>query len=208
VQVVIAASQKGGAGKTSLVRNLAVAANTARQPAAILDTDPQGTLTSWWNRREPETPYLVSGGSAAEIRDTLDRLRASGVGSVWIDTPPSVHGWIGELVALADLALIPVRPTPDDLDAVGQTIDLVDAAGVAFAFVISQAKPRTRLAADAYPALAQHGKVAPAALHDRVDYASAALRGLGVTEHAPRSSAAEEIGQLLKYVRKQLARGR
>ena len=59
MDIIVAASQKGGAGKTTLIRSLAVATQQAYGSTAILDTDPQGSLTSWWNRREAQEPALV-----------------------------------------------------------------------------------------------------------------------------------------------------
>lgn len=203
MHVVVAASQKGGAGKTTLVRNLAVAAAADGAQVALLDYDPQGTLTGWWNRRQAETPILAA-VDRAQMHTGLEKLRAAGMQQVYIDTPPSVHPWIGEVIAHASLVIVPVRPSPDDLDAVGPTLDLIEAARVNFSFVVMQAKARTKLAVEAVPALAQHGKVAPIIIHDRTDFPTAAARGLGVTEHAEGSSAADELRALLAYVNTQL----
>ena len=144
VFTVVVASQKGGAGKTTLARNLAAAAGVG---AALIDTNPQGSLTDWWNRRQAEAPALarLDGDMAAG----LAALAEGGMRLVLVDTPPSVHPWLSDLLRLADLVLIPVRPSPDDLAAVSGTLDLVEAAGRPFAFVVSQAKPGTILAREA-----------------------------------------------------------
>jgi chromosome partitioning protein len=199
-RLLVVACQKGGAGKTTLARNLAVAAGEA---VALLDLDPQGSLTAWWNRRGRETPALAT-ARPAELPELLARLGAAGVELVIADTPPAATAWLGEVLRLADLALVPARPSPDDLDAVGATLELLEDAGCPFVFVVAQAKPRTRLALEAVPALAQHGRVAPVVVHDRVAFAEAALAGLGVTEHDPDGQAAAEIGALLTYLRKHL----
>ena len=197
---IVVASQKGGAGKTTLARNLAVAAGAG---AALIDTDPQGSLTDWWNRRQAETPALAR--LDGDMVAGLAALAEGGIELALIDTPPSVHGWMTDLVRLADLVLIPVRPSPDDLAAVEATLDLVEAAGRPFAFVVSQAKPGTILAREAVPALAQHGRVAPVIIHDRVEFPTAAIEGRGVTER--ESPGAEEMRQLLHYVMTQLRKG-
>jgi len=200
MRVVTVTSQKGGSGKTTLVRNLAVAAGDSTM---VVDSDPQGSLSSWWNRRAAETPRLaqITADNAGEV---LDRLRDAGVKLVIVDTPPSVHPFVGDLVRYSDLVLIPVRPSPDDLGAITPTIEIVEAAAKPFAFVLSQVKPRTRLAVEALRVLAEHGKVAPAVLHDRTEYATAAIGGLGVTEADPDGKAAAEVSDLLAYVSKQL----
>src|SRR3954466_15627920 len=59
MNIIVVASQKGGAGKTTLLRSLAGAMQQRGEAPAILATDPQGSLTSWWNRRQEESPALV-----------------------------------------------------------------------------------------------------------------------------------------------------
>ena len=71
--------------------------------------------------------------------------------------------------------------------------------------MITQAKPRTGLAAEALRVLAEHGRVAPAILHDRADYPVAAVSGLAVTEAAPDGKAAQEVTELLRFVDRQLS---
>jgi chromosome partitioning protein len=202
MHVIVVANQKGGSGKTTLCRNLAVAAGT---DVALIDRDPQGSLTSWWNRRQADTPALIT--AASPLPDVLNALYEAGMKAVFIDTPPSVNPAIKEILALAHFVLIPVRPTPDDLDAVGPVLELIEASGVGFGFVLSQAKTRTRLALEAVPELAQHGKVAPVVIHDRVDYPTAAIDGRGVTEMAD-GPASVEVKQLLQYVMTQVRKGR
>jgi chromosome partitioning protein len=66
--VIVLASQKGGAGKTTLAAHLAVAAEAAGDgPAVLIDTDPQGSLSAWWNVRKAEVPVLAPMTSARAI---------------------------------------------------------------------------------------------------------------------------------------------
>lgn len=198
MQVVVIANQKGGSGKTTLARNLAVAAGNA----VLIDRDPQGSLTAWWNRRAADEPPLVQ--IQGTLAATIEALRKASVELVIIDTPPAVSPALAETIEQADLVLIPIRPTPDDLDAVGPILDMVEGAGRSFIFVLSQVKPRTRLAADALAALAQHGRVAPVFLHDRVDFPTAAISGQAVTELPAAPAAEREVRELLEYVRTQM----
>jgi chromosome partitioning protein len=200
MQTIVVASQKGGSGKTTITRNLAVALG---EDVALIDTDPQGSLTAWWNRRDAETPALIS--IANGLSATLDALREAGMKLVLIDTPPSAHAFVADVIGLADLVVVPVRPTPDDLDAVGPTLDMIEAAGRNFIFIVSQAKKRTRLALETVPALAQHGKVSPVVIHDRVEFPTAAIDGRGVVEVGD-GAAATEINDLVAYLRKQLGK--
>src|SRR5271155_4233979 len=85
MRVIAFASQKGGVGKTTLVGHLAVEAERrGAGPVALIDTDPQGSLASWWNQREVETPLFVM-FDLARLDIQLAELRAHGVKIVMID---------------------------------------------------------------------------------------------------------------------------
>ena len=78
MHVIVLASQKGGAGKTTLAAHLAVAAEAAGDgPAVLIDTDPQGSLSAWWNVREAETPALAP-TTIAELPEKLAALAEAG----------------------------------------------------------------------------------------------------------------------------------
>ena len=127
----------------------------------------------------------------------LAALRARGCNIVLIDTPPAVSGIVAAAIAVADLVVIPVQATPDDLRAVGVT---VQAAEAALLFVINRVKPRARLTADAAVALSQHGAVAPAFVFDRVDYAAAKIDGQTAPELEPDGRAAAEVAALWDFI--------
>ena len=98
-------NQKGGAGKTTVCRNLAVASGSH---VAVIDRDPQGSLTAWWNRREASTPILAT--VQGSVPDTLDALREAKIRTVFIDTPPSVHPGLVELAEPARFELRDLDP--------------------------------------------------------------------------------------------------
>lgn len=200
MKILVIASQKGGAGKSTISANIAVAADAQGWPVVLMDTDPQGSLTGWWNVREADSPALAA-ATLQELPDKLDALRNAGVQLVVIDTPPSATQAIAEVVAHADLVLIPVRPSPNDLRAVGQTVDIVRVAGKPFLFCVTQAKATAKLTAQAVAALSAHGEVAPALLGDRVDFASSMIDGRTVIETDPRGRSAAEINALWKLVK-------
>ena len=152
MKILVLASQKGGAGKTTLAAHLAVAAEQAGAgPAVLLDTDPQGSLSAWWNSREDDTPALAA-ASLAELPAKLRALAEAGFKLAVIDTPPAITEAIRDVVKLADLVLIPTRPSPHDLRAVGSTVDIAQETGRPFAFAVTQAKPAARLTVQAVAA--------------------------------------------------------
>jgi chromosome partitioning protein len=201
MKTILITSQKGGSGKTTLVQLLSVEVERAGDgPAWIVDTDPQGTLSQWHDRREHDSPQR------AEIH--LDNLAAGlknmegrGAAYCFIDTAPTISSQSAALIDLADLVLIPVRPSPADLWASAQTVALVKDAAKPFIFVITQAKHQATITAQTIAALSKHGPVADAFIADRVLYAGAMTGGLTAPELSPRSPAAAEVAQLWQNVK-------
>jgi chromosome partitioning protein len=204
MHTVVLASQKGGAGKTTLAAHLAVAAEEAGAgPVVLIDTDPQGSLSAWWNVREANRPALAP-CPIAELRSKLAALADAGYQLAVIDTPPAITEAIRAVVELADLVLIPARPSPHDLRAIGSTVSLATGASRPFLFALTQAKPNTRLTVQAVTALSEHGTVASAVIHDRVDFAGSMIDGRTVMELDGKGRSATEIRELWAFVRKRL----
>ena len=204
MRTIVVASQKGGVGKTTIAGHLGVMAEQSKEgPVALIDTDPQGSLASWWNERTNEAP-LFARVEIGKLTEHLQALSKGGIKLAIIDTPPSVTEMIQQVLRTADLVLIPTRPSPHDLRAVGSTVELVENAGKRMIFVINGAAPRARIAGEAAVALSQHGTVAPVTLYQRTDFASSMIDGRTVQEIDPKGRSAEEIGRLWKYVSTQL----
>jgi len=199
-------SQKGGVGKTTLGGHLAVEAERAGAgPVALLDTDPQGSLASWWNTRAAETPIFIR-GDLANLEPQLAQLVTAGIKLVIIDTPPAITENIRAVVRVADLVLIPTRPSPHDLRAVGATVDLVESSGKPMLFIVNGATNRARITGEAAVALSQHGTVAPVTIHQRVDFAVSMIDGRTVGELDPESNSAREIADLWIYVNTRISK--
>lgn len=206
MHVIVLASQKGGAGKTTLAAHMAIAAEVAGDgPVVLIDADPQGSLSAWWNVREAQVPALAP-TTIAELPAKLAALANAGYAIAVVDTPPAITDAISAVVMLADLVLIPTRPSPHDLRAVGSTVDLVQSAAKPFIFAVTQAKPNARLTVQAVAALSEHGAVAPAIVHDRVDYAGSMIDGRTVQETDGKGRSAAEIGALWNFVKAQIAK--
>jgi len=204
MRTIVIASPKGGTGKSTLAGHLAVEAERQRGgPVAIVDTDPQGTLSDWWNARQTPTP-LFAAVDTAHLSSRLEALREHGIEVVLIDTPPAFTQTTHRTLSVADLVVVPVRPSPHDLRAVGTVIEAVEQQGKPFVFVVNAAIPRTRIALDAVRALAQHGKVAPATLHNRIDFATSMVDGRTARELNEKSRSSGEVAELWSYVNIQL----
>jgi chromosome partitioning protein len=206
MHVLVMASQKGGSGKTTLSGHLAVEAEQAGiGPVALIDTDPQGSLAQWWNARQAATPVFARTG-LPDLGAALEGLRRAGVKLAVIDTPPAITASISQVVAHADLVVVPTRPSPHDLRAVGATVDIAESHGKPLIFVVNGATQRARITGEAAVALSQHGTVAPVMLHHRVDFAASMVDGRTVGEAAPKSHSAREMRELWLYVQDRLSR--
>ena len=191
MKVVVIAARKGGSGKTTLVGHLAVQAERAGQgPVALIDIDPQGSLSAWWNERAAPTPVFAQTTLAGFAGDVV-RLRGLGIETLFVDTPPALGATISEVVKLADLVVIPTRPSPHDLRSIGATAELVEHLG----------KPLgARINGEALNVLSQHGMLAPVILHQRIDFAASMIDGRTVMELPDSSRSSEEIKRLWAYV--------
>jgi chromosome partitioning protein len=204
--VVVMASQKGGSGKTTLSGHLAVEAETSGAgPVALIDTDPQGSLAQWWNSRAAKAPHFAK-ISVFELKDQLQHLRDLGFRLAVIDTPPAITLSIAQVIQHADLVIVPTRPSPHDLRAVGATVDMAERAQKPLIFVVNGATQRARITGEVAVALSQHGMVAPVTLHHRVDFAASMVDGRTVGEVLPKSPSAREVSELWAYLKDRLAR--
>lgn len=204
MRTLVLASQKGGVGKTTLAGHLAVMAEQSGEgPVALIDTDPQGSLAAWWNERKAEAPLFAT-VDVERLSAHLQQLADAGVKLAIIDTPPAVTDMIRGVLRSADLVLIPTRPSPHDLRAVGTTVGLVEEAGKRMVFVINGAAARAKIAGEAAVALSQHGTVAPVTIFQRTDFAGSMIDGRTVQEIDPQGRSAEEVRMLWKYVSTQL----
>jgi chromosome partitioning protein len=194
-------SQKGGSGKTSLCAHISVEVERSGDgPVYLIDTDPQGTLSTWHESRVAETPARVE-VSLTVLPSSLDALRERGAAFCMIDTAPTRADENAELFRLADLVLVPVRPSPSDLWAVSATVGLLKQIGTPFLFVVNQVTLNANITAQAIAALSHHGPVAQTIIVNRVPYAAAMTDGHTAPELTAKGPAATEIAALWKNIK-------
>jgi chromosome partitioning protein len=196
MQTIVINSQKGGSGKTSLCAHLSVEAQRAGGgPVYLIDTDPQGTLSTWHESRAAEAPHRVD-VSLSGLGPALETLVQREAALCFIDTAPNRGEDNAELFRLADLVLVPVRPSPSDLWAVSATVALLKQVGAPFLFVVNQATLNANITAQAIASLSHHGPVAETIVANRVHYAAAMTDGHTAPELASKSPSAQEIAGL------------
>jgi chromosome partitioning protein len=206
MHIIAVASQKGGSGKTTMAGHLAVQAERSGfGPVVLVDTDPQGSLSEWWNARSSDTP-LFARTSTGRLAADIERMRSLGIKLLVIDTPPAIEATIAEVIGLADLVIVPARPSPHDLRAAGATVELIERLNKPMVFVINAATPRARITAEAVMALSQHGTLAPVIIHHRTGYAASMIDGRTVMEVPGEARSAEEVELLWEYLANRLNR--
>lgn len=204
-------TQKGGAGRTTLAASLAVAAAHAGETVIALDLDPQASLLRWGKRRAAaNAPNKVMIEPLEEerlprLRTILDGLASVGFTIAIFDTAAADRAAAHFVTEAADLCLLPTRPTCLDVDATAATFRAGYLAKRKAAFVLNQCPPnyRSSRTSESAKGLTQLGVLAEPTLCARTDFQDAIEAGLGVTEYARASRAAQEIEALWSWIRAQ-----
>ena len=201
VNIFAIISQKGGAGKTTLAVNLAVAAEFEDVPTVIVDLDPQASAKTWHDLRGKDAPVVIS-AQASRLSEMIEIARTNGAELVIIDTAPHSESSALAAARAADLVLIPCRPAILDLKAIGMSGDLVSLAKKEAIVVLNAVPHQGRLADEAEEAVRGYGlSVAPVKMTQRAAYVHSLTAGQAAMEFEPDGKAAQEIKELYKWAR-------
>lgn len=202
-KILTIAQQKGGAGKTTLVAQLAATFAAMGNRVAVMDIDPQGSLTAWAAIRAEQPKNKVYDITHVEVAGwrvsgEVDKL-ADDHDFVFIDSPPHAETEAKIAVRAADLVVIPVQPSPADVWATRPTVDLAETENVPILVVMNRVPPRSNLVALMHGLLKkQKLPIAKTTIGNRVAFASSMMEGRSVVETAKSSAAAAEMQALAK----------
>jgi chromosome partitioning protein len=197
-------SQKGGAGKTTLALHLAAAAHDAGRIALVIDTDPQATASQWAAWRQDAPPEVID-SPPPRLSAKIEQAMGQGADFIVIDTPPHADSAARAAVEVADLVLIPCRPSAFDLAAIQTTAKLVQLLRKP-AFVVTAGSPNApRMYQEAGELVESFGTPAcPIQIADRAAFRHASAEGRTVMEFEPNGKAADDIRQIYKWTCLQL----
>lgn len=202
VKVIAVLNQKGGAGKTTIATNLAVAIRRSGKSVTLIDSDPQGSARDWAHMRTHD--HLPVLGIDRPVIEREIRAIAD-VDYAVIDGAPQASDLAVSAIKAADFVLIPVQPSPYDIWATDDLVELVKArieitdGRLRAAFVVNRAIKGTVIGRDVVGLLERHGlPVLDSAIHQRIAYATTAIAGETPLEAYPGTEASEEVLALMR----------
>lgn len=200
MKIIVLSSRKGGAGKSTLSVHLAVAAESTGLTTAIFDLDPQASAALWSDNRGEAAPAVVP-AQAPRLTGLLKQALDGGADLVILDTPPHADGVAADAGALADVILIPCRPSAFDLDAIGASVRVAQASKRPCWVIINAAPTQGAEVEETRAALEAAGvQVVPVTIHQRKAFSARAHEGRTAMEHEPAGKASQEINALLLWL--------
>jgi chromosome partitioning protein len=199
MRIIAILNQKGGCGKTTIAINLTHSLQNKGYKALLVDSDPQGSARDW-NAENDGQIIPVIGLDRESLATDINAVKDS-YDFIVIDGAPSIAKLAIAAVKIADFILIPVQPSPWDIWATSDLVDIIKARQEVTddkpiaAFVISRVIKKTKLSIEVIEALEPYNlPILNSYTSQRVIYPTSASEGKTVfTEHNMFSDATLEI---------------
>lgn len=199
MKIIVAASTKGGVGKSTLSVCLAMQAVREGHSVFIVDLDPQQSTAAWWERaKRPANPMLVTGVESVTLAKHLIEQKQAGRDYFIVDTPGSMMTVIEDALRAADAIAVVVQPSAKDIEAQGAMEGLMMKMGKTdrSLYVLNRCDMRSSLPFEAVATVSTRSVYPPMMVGERVAYVRADLKG--GTAPDIDSDAADEIAALWK----------
>lgn len=197
--IIAIVSQKGGAGKTTVATNLATVGVKNGLSVHLIDLDPQASATNWHLARDADDIELTvcHPPMLAKTVDKINIMTSKGSENlIIIDTPPHNSTAAANAVKVADMVLIPVRPSSFDLSAIQDTVDLIEQNKTPFAAIINAVPANSKVEEAAIEFLHEYGvEHVIGSLGQRMAFQHATADGKGVVE-IENGKSAQEVNNL------------
>ncbi|MFY9692261.1 MAG: ParA family protein [Xanthobacteraceae bacterium] len=198
--IITVATMKGGSGKSTLASCLAVYWHLRGRHPSLIDADPQRSIVRLAARERALGGVSVVEDATDEASQTARRLEA-GNGLVIVDTPGFRSRTTLDCLAIADFLLIPVKPSPFDVDRMLDTVSILtdrsDGRQPLFRCVLTQTTRESVVAKHIRSELIAAGlPVLNNEMANRVAYPEAALWGATPSLISWKGPAAKEIAAI------------
>lgn len=204
MKVIAFFGQKGGGGKSTDTVHAATEAERAGERPIIIDLDPQGSTSSWGDKRKQETPFVLY-SPVSLLQRALDKAEGDGFTIAVLDCPGYKGAESAAVARAADMIIIPVRPSAFDVALADASAKMARAGGKEPYFLLNGCHSRRPDQANAVAEyLSKLGRVAPVQIGNRVDFEDAIASGRAVSEFKPKGKAAHEIKQLWLWIKEEL----
>jgi chromosome partitioning protein len=203
--VLAVLNQKGGVGKTTLATHIAMRLSELKHRVLLIDADQQGSSLDWKAARGEQPAFTVVGLPKDSIHREIAEL-SKNYDWVVIDGPPRVSTVAKSAIAASDMVLIPIQPSPYDVWAAKDIVDLIVEVRVLkedlkAAFTVNRKIVGTAIGRDVAAALANFPiDVLNSFISQRVSFAESAATGRTVLEVEPKGSGAKEVKGLVKEI--------
>lgn len=180
--IIAILNQKGGVGKTTLSIHIAAALAKEKKRVMLIDADPQGSALDWAASREEKALFTVVGLPKANLHKEIPDI-AKDYNAVVIDGPPRVYDVARSAMLASDIVLIPIQPSPYDVWAAKEIVDLINEATIfkeslKSAFIINRKIVKTAIGRDVKQSLADYKlPVFESAICQRIGFAESAAQG-------------------------------
>jgi chromosome partitioning protein len=193
--IITFAQQKGGAGKTTVLAHLAAFWAGEGRTVALIDLDPQRSLTRWAELRADGDLEMVESRDYRAGTDMRTAARSHDL--VLVDCPGAASSLLESALRESDLVVAPVQPSVMDVWATRSVLDAAARLRRPIRLLLNRVPPRIG-GIDAV--VAALGEARPllleARLGNRVAFSQAVLTGRTAPEFSRRSAAAAETAAL------------